>query len=431
MTRRIEGAGKRRRVAIVGAGISGLGAADALSEAAEVVVFEAERRLGGHARTVFAGRGRETPVDTGFIVYNERNYPRLTALFAELGVPTKASDMSFSASFDGGRMEYDLRGVSGVFAQRRNAISRRYWGMLADIVRFNRNAAAALGRPDLSLGDLLDELRIGDACRDGYVLPFSGAIWSATPAEMLAFPAETFVRFFQNHGLFSPSGQPLWRTVAGGSRIYVEKLAARIRARGGALRLGAAAEAILHRGGPMVKAAGQAPERFDAVVLACHSDQALELLQDVDAEQAGVLAALRYKANRAVLHDDPSQMPRRRRCWSSWNYRGVRGAEASAIGVTYWMNRLQGLPADQDFFLTLNPTDAIPESHVFDETTFAHPQFDRAAIAAQLRLPRLQGRSGVWLAGAYTRFGFHEDGLASGLDVAASILADTAVEAAA
>ncbi len=431
MTRSIEIAGQRKRVAVVGAGVSGLAAADALSQQADVVVFETEKRLGGHARTVIAGRDRDTPVDTGFIVYNERNYPRLTALFAELNTPTKPSDMSFSASFDDGRLEYDLRGASGVFAQRRNAFRPSHWRMLADIVRFNRNASAALGRPELSLGDLLEELRIAEVCRDRYVLPFSGAIWSATPDEMMAFPAETFVRFFQNHGLFNPSGQPQWRTVDGGSRVYVEKLAARIRANGGVFRTGANVETVLQQGGPVIRAAGQSAKRFDAVVLACHSDQALKLLQDADADQASVLAALRYKTNQAVLHDDPTQMPRRRRCWSSWNYRGLSGAAAPSIGVTYWMNRLQGLPADQDFFLTLNPTDAIPESHIFDTTTFAHPQFDRAAIAAQLRLPILQGRNGVWLAGAYTRFGFHEDGLASGLAAAEAILADGSVKAAA
>lgn len=402
-----------KRIAVVGAGISGLGAAYALAGDNDVVLFEAEQRLGGHARTVMAGRDRDIAVDTGFIVYNERNYPRLTALFQELGVPTKPSDMSFAASFDGGRFEYGLRGFSALFAQRRNLFRPGYFAMLRDIMAFNRKAERALGRPDLDLGDFLDELGLGEDFRRHYLLPFSGAIWSATPGEMLAFPAETLVRFFKNHGLLATKGQPAWRTIDGGSRVYVEKLAAALAAKGAEIRLGAPAEAVIQGGRPQLRIAGQAPEAFDAIVLACHSDQALGLLSAPDPEQARVLGALGYRPNRAVLHDDVRQMPKRRACWSSWNYLGGEHQPA-AIGVTYWMNRLQSLPETQQLFVTLNPTTDIPDEHIFDEASFAHPQFDRAAIAAQADLEGIQGLGGLYFAGAYARYGFHEDGLASG-----------------
>lgn len=407
---------ERRKIAIVGGGISGLGAAYALADRHDVTLFEAESRLGGHARTVFAGREQEIAVDTGFIVYNERNYPNLTALFRDIDAPTKPSDMSFAATFDDGALEYGLRGLKALFAQRLNLVRPAYLAMLRDIMRFNRDAGLALDRPELSLGDFLDELRLGRPFRDWYILPFSGAIWSATPEEMLSFPAATFVRFFQNHGLLAASGQPAWRTVDGGSRAYVSRLEALLKSKGVAIRTGAAARAVDQGARPTVAVDGAAPEAFDAVVLACHSDQALRMLSAPDGDQRRVLGALRYKANTAILHDDPRLMPRRRACWSSWNYVGA--GERQAIGVSYWMNRLQSLPEAQPLFVTLNPPRDIPDEHIFDAYEFAHPQFDRAAIAAQTDLPEIQGRGGVYFAGAYAKYGFHEDGLASGLAVA-------------
>lgn len=408
----------RKKVAVVGAGISGLGAAYALADMHDVTVFEAESRLGGHARTVLAGSHHDIAVDTGFIVYNEQNYPKLTALFRHLDVPTELSDMSFAASFDNGRLEYGLRGFKALFAQKRNLLNPAYLAMLRDILTFNRNAEIALNRPELNLGDFLDELGLGDAVRRKYLLPFSGAIWSATPAEMSEFPAQTLVRFFKNHGLLAASGQPAWRTVSGGSKTYVDALAAALRAKNVKIRTGAPVEAVMQGVFPCLSVIGQPFETFDAVILACHSDQAQQLLQNIDGKQISILGALRYKANRAVLHSDPSQMPKRRACWSSWNYLGASDGEPAAIGVTYWMNRLQNLPSEQPLFLTLNPSVEIPDVHVFDETSFAHPQFDRSAIVAQSELPGIQGRGGIFFAGAYTRYGFHEDGLASGLGIA-------------
>ena len=406
----------RRKIAVVGGGISGLGAALALADGDDVTLFEAEDRLGGHARTVFAGKNIDIPIDTGFIVYNDRNYPNLKALFQMLDVPTKPSDMSFAATFDNGRLEYGLRGARALFAQKRNLVRPAYYAMVRDILRFNRNAHLALDRPELTLGDFLDELRLGKPFRDWYVLPFSGAIWSATPQEMLSFPAASFVQFFQNHGLLAARGQPAWRTVDGGSRAYVQRLETALRQKGVTIRLGASAEAVIPGERPQLAAAGEAPEPFDAVILASHADQSLKLLSSTDAEQRRILGALRYKSNHAVLHDDPRLMPKRRACWSSWNYIGA--GDRSAIGVTYWMNRLQTLPTPDQYFVTLNPPVDIPDERIVDTYDFAHPQFDQAAIDAQATLPGIQGRGGVYFAGAYAKYGFHEDGLRSGLEAA-------------
>jgi len=416
----------RKRIAVIGGGISGLGAAYALADDHDVTLFEAEGRLGGHARTVMAGPNRDIAVDTGFIVYNERNYPHLTALFRDLEVPTKASDMSFGATFDDGALEYGLRGLKALFAQKRNLLRPAYFAMLRDIMRFNARAEEALDRPEASLGAFLDELGMGDAFRRWYLLPFSGAIWSATPDEMLTFPAATFVRFFKNHGLLSAHGQPLWRTVEGGSAEYVRRLETALVRKGVAVRTGTPIVAVTQDPSPHVKVRGQDLEAFDAIVLACHADQSLALLDGADTDQTTILGALRYKANRAVLHDDPRLMPRRGACWSSWNYLG--SGERDVIGVTYWMNRLQGLPFDQPLFVSLNPPVDIHDERVFDEHAFAHPQFDLAATAAQARLPSIQGRGGLYFAGAYTRYGFHEDGLTSGLE-AARLIASVPTEA--
>ena len=415
--------GRRRRIAVIGAGISGLGAAYALSQSDDVVLFEAERRIGGHARTVAVEADGGLAIDTGFIVFNDRNYPLLTKLFEALDTPTIPSNMSFGASFDDGALEYALRSLNSLFAQRRNLVRPAYLRMLADVLRFNRTAEYALADPGLTLGEYLDRQGLGAAFRDWYLLPFSAAIWSAAPADMLAFPAATFVRFFKNHGLLSARGQPQWRTVKGGSRVYVEQLATALKANGVAIRAGTPAIAVRHADGLSVRAAGGEAEAFDAVILACHADQAERLLAQPDADQTRILGALRYTPNRAVLHTDARQMPRRRACWSSRNYLGGSGKAGggAGVGVTYWMNRLQSLPTARQYFVTLNPGDAIPDAHIVDAAEFAHPQFDRAAIAAQQSLPEIQGRYGIWYAGAYTRYGFHEDGLMSGLAAAQAL----------
>ena len=408
-----------RRVAIVGAGISGLGVAHALADTHDVTVFEAEPRLGGHARTLMAGRNREVPVDTGFIVFNYRNYPLLTGLFAELDTPVEKSDMAFAASIDGGRIEYGLHSTRAIFAQKSNLAKPAFWRMLADISRFNRGVKALADEPGLTLGDALDRLNMGQWHRQYFLLPLSGAVWSASPEQMLEFPLATFVRFFENHGLLTINDQPQWHTVVGGSRVYVEQLVAAIVARGGVIHTGAPIEHVSrNREGVSVKSSGQETQAFDDVVFACHSDQALALLGDPDPEEQRILGAMRYAPNKVILHDDPSVMPKRRVCWASWNYQGKANITDPDMTVTYWMNRLQGIPEDVPLFVTLNPSTLIRDEHVFDATEPSHPVFDQPAIEAQAALPGIQGKRNTWFCGAYSRYGFHEDGLLSAVNVA-------------
>ncbi|MGR3542349.1 MAG: NAD(P)/FAD-dependent oxidoreductase [Hasllibacter sp.] len=418
----------RPRIAVVGGGISGLGAAWLLSGRADVTLLEAEGRLGGHARTVLAGRRGDQPVDTGFIVYNEVNYPNLTALFHELAVPTAPSDMSFGASLDGGRVEYALASYDAIFAQRRNLARPRFLRMLRDIVRFNEGAEAAV-RPGMPVRELAAALGLGREFLDWYLTPFSGAIWSTPAAGILDFPADAMVRFFRNHALLAYDGQHRWRTVRGGSREYVSRLEAALLGRGVDIRLSCAPQAV-RRGamGPELRMGGDW-RAFDEIVLACHSDQSLRLL-GAAAPEAADLGAIRYQPNRMQLHADPSVMPRRRKCWSSWNYVGPSGG-GGAIPLSYWMNSLQPIPADDPMFVTLNDPGTIDPALVYDEAMFDHPVFDTAAWAAQARLNAGNGAGGVWLAGAWLGNGFHEDGLASAVRVAEGIEARRALAVAA
>ncbi|PZQ47494.1 MAG: cyclopropane-fatty-acyl-phospholipid synthase [Rhodovulum sulfidophilum] len=405
-----------RRIAVIGGGISGLSAALALGGRARVTVYEAEPRLGGHARTVVAGRRGDQPVDTGFIVFNHATYPHLGRLFRELEVPLERSDMSFAASIDGGRVEYALSDARGLFAQPRNMASPEFLGMLRDILRFNRGAEAAAARAH-SVGELVAALGLGAGFRRLYLQPFCGAIWSTPDLDVAALPAALLVRFFRNHGLLDLTGQHQWWTVRGGSRVYVERLARRLEADGARLLRGTPARTVARDAtGVTVAADGAEAERFDAVVLACHPDQALRLLARPSAAERRWLGAIRYRANRAVLHADPGQMPRRRRCWSSWNARS--SSPADGVGVTYWMNRLQNLPADDPLFVTLNPAAPIDAALIYDETEFRHPVFDAEAPRAQAGIAAIQGENRTWYAGAWLRNGFHEDGIASAMRVA-------------
>ena len=410
-----------RRIAVIGGGISGLSCALALSGAARVTLYEAERRLGGHARTVAAGRHGDRPVDTGFIVFNHATYPHLGRLFRELDVPVARSDMSFGVSVDGargdgGRIEYALRDLGALFAQKRNALSPRFLRMLADIERFNRRAESAAGAG--TVAELIETLGLGEGFRHWYLRPFCGAIWSTPEAEVEAFPAAPLVRFFRNHGLLGMTGQHQWWTVDGGSVEYVRRLSARLAARGVRLLRGAPVRTVTRdAGGVAIRAEGAEPERYDAVVFACHADQALALIEAPTPQEARLLGAFRYRTNRAVLHSDPGQMPRLRSCWSSWAAR--TGANpGDGIGVTYWMNRLQNIPEDDPLFVTLNPSGPIPEAAIYDETSFDHPVFDMAAARAQDGIAAIQGENHSWFAGAWLRYGFHEDGIASALRVA-------------
>lgn len=408
----------RKRIAVIGAGISGLSAAWLLGQRHDVVLYERDSRLGGHSNTVMVeDAAGAVPVDTGFIVFNEATYPNLTALFAHLGVATKASDMSFAVSRDDGRLEYSGASLAGLFAQKRNLANPRFWSMLRDLVRFYRSAAADL--PALSachtLGDYLVQRRYGDAFRDDHLLPMAGAIWSAPCSAILGYPASAFIRFFHNHGLLSLGDRPQWRTVSGGSIAYVQALAA---AFSGTIRLGAELQSVRRDDGHVVvHDRWRGPDRFDDVVIATHADQALALLADPSDEEQALLGSFRYARNEAVLHTDTGVMPRRRAVWSSWNY-ADHAADETTVSVTYWMNRLQAIDSGSPLLVTLNPRMPLREDLVLSRQTYEHPVFDSAALDAQRRLWTLQGRGGVWFCGAHFGAGFHEDGLQSGLAVA-------------
>ncbi|MBY0350535.1 FAD-dependent oxidoreductase [Tabrizicola sp.] len=407
-----------RRIAVVGGGISGMAAAHLLGERNRVVLYEAEPRLGGHSRTVIAGRRKDQPVDTGFIVFNRVNYPRLVRLFDRLGVPTAPSTMSFGASIRGGALEYGLASVDTIFAQRRNAFSPRFLQMLTDILHFNRNAEAMAGDPAMTIGELLGRLRTGRWFRDHYITPFSGAIWSTPTTGILDFPAQALVRFFRNHALMDYDGQHQWYTVKGGSIEYVRRLQAAMTAQGVDIRTGTPVASVRREAGSVfIRAVGAEPELFDDVVFATHSDISLRLLADGTPAETQALAAIRFQPNEAVLHADPTLMPRSRKVWSSWSYVEPKSGPGDRIDLTYWMNSLQPIPEDDPLFVTLNTTRPIRDHLIHDVTTFHHPVFDVAAFAAQDRLRLMNGSRNTWFCGAWMRNGFHEDGFASAVDV--------------
>jgi len=414
-----RGDGPRRRIAIVGAGIAGLGAGWALHRHHAVTVFEANAHIGGHAHTVEVAFGdASVAVDAGFIVYNERNYPNLTALFKHLDVPTSDSDMSFAASLGGGRLEYAGTDLNGLLGQRRNIVRPRFWRMVADLLRFYREAPALLDDPaadDVSLGDYLLRENYSESFVKDHLLPMGAAVWSTTAREMRDYPAAAFIRFFQHHGLLQLKDRPQWRTVDGGSRQYVKRLVEGYRNQirfGGARsvrRMGSKVVVVDHQGNS---------EIYDHVVIATHADEAYRLLADPDPLETRLLGGWRYTNNRAVLHIDNSLMPRRRRVWSSWNFIGEQRESGGNLCVTYLMNRLQSLGPTDPLFVTLNPVHEPAPGTILREFDYTHPYFDRAALAAQKELWSLQGRRGTWYCGSYFGYGFHEDALQSGLAVA-------------
>jgi predicted NAD/FAD-binding protein len=409
-------------IAVIGSGISGLGASWLLSGRHRVTLYEREARLGGHSNTVDVPcGGRVEPVDTGFIVYNERNYPNLTALFAHLGVATRASDMSFGVSIDRGGFEYSGGSLMGLAAQPANLLRPRFWRMLADVMRFFRTAPRLLESDDvdLTLGSWLQLEGYGAAFVEDHLLPMGAAIWSVPVREMLGFPARSFVQFFSNHGLLGYSGRPRWRTVVGGSRAYVARLLedarpeTRIAAGVARVAPDAAGVAVTDRRGET--------RRFDHAIVAAHADEALAMLDAPSAAEAAILGAFRYQRNLAVLHRDPALMPRRRGAWAAWNYLAERRSGDPldlSLSVTYWMNLLQGIDPAWPLFVTLNPVRPPRGDLTVAEIAYDHPCFDGAALRAQAALATIQGVRRVWYCGSYCGYGFHEDGLSSGLSVA-------------
>jgi predicted NAD/FAD-binding protein len=414
------------RIAVIGSGIAGNAAAWALATRSphEIVLYEKDSRPGGHSATVDIDHGGASiAVDTGFIVYNELNYPNLTALFAHLNVPTQGSDMGFAVSADGGRREWAGRGdgmIDGLFARRRNIVSFSHYKMIAEMFRFNKAAVADHHANRLggkTIGEYLAAGNYSPTFRDEYLVPMGAAIWSMPQAKLLGFPAASFIAFFENHRLLHWD-RPSWRTVTGGSRVYVERLTApfldRIRLNCGVTGIRRDADVV------SVTDASGATERFDQVVLATHSDQALAMLTDASAEERAVLGDIGYRPNDVWLHRDERLMPRRKAAWAAWNVLAGDDPEAE-LTLTYWMNALQGIDRRKPVFVTLNPPVPPKPELTFGRFSYSHPQYDRAAIAAQAKLAGLQGRNRVWFAGAWTGYGFHEDGLKAGLNAAEAL----------
>lgn len=423
------------KVAVIGSGIAGLAAAHALRGHGAVTLFEAGSYFGGHTHTVDVTLpgpdGLVTHgVDTGFLVFNERTYPRLIALFAELGVATTPSEMSFSVQAPaarGGRLEWSGSSLSSLFAQRRNAVSPHFLRMLVDLIRFNALATRIAQSGDdavlaQGLGDFLDLHRFGREFRDWYLLPMLGCIWSCPTDQMLCFPVATVIRFCHNHGLLQLTRRPQWHTVTGGARNYVDKILAGIADK----RLDTPVRQVRRDAAGATVLAADGAHRFERVVIATHPDQALALLVDADPHERRVLGAIRYASNEAVLHTDASVLPQSRRAWAAWNYERAQDSSCESAGVClhYLLNRLQPLPFSQPVVVSLNPVKPIPREHVLGRYEYQHPVFDTAAIRAQQDVPSLQGRRNAWFCGAWTGYGFHEDGLKSGLAAAGQICAE-------
>lgn len=404
-----------QRIAVIGTGISGMVAAHVLNDKHDITVFEAGDRIGGHTHTVpVDGPSGTTWVDTGFIVFNDWTYPNFVRLLERLGVRSQPSEMSFSVSCARSGLEYNGGSLRKLLVRKRNALSPGFWMMLRDIFRFNRQASALLedGRGELPLGEYLEQEGYSRAFIDWHIVPLGAAVWSTSAERMLEFPARFFVRFFRNHGFLSIDDRPTWRVIAGGSRRYAEALTASYRDR---IRLGSPVERIERQADHVkVSVAGGPTERFDHVVIASHSDQALGMLADPSEQEREILGAIRYQPNRTVLHTDTSIMPRRRAAWASWNYHIPR-VPGDGVSVTYWMNSLQSLDAPEEYLVSLNPTEPIDANKVIRELEYDHPLFTLEAAAAQQRHHEISGVRRTHYCGAYWRYGFHEDGVVSAL----------------
>jgi uncharacterized protein len=411
------------RIAVIGSGISGLLSAYLLQQQHEVVLLEKSDRLGGHTRTLrVSDKGRDIPVDTGFIVFNRETYPVLWGLFEHLHVPKKSSDMSFGVSLDSGRVEYGTVPLKALFAQKKQLFSQSHWRMLSDIKRFNRQALELLSTEGKeSLGEFLQQNNYAASFIKRFILPMAASIWSSAPSEIMSFPARHLIRFFDNHGLLDPEHRKQWFTVDGGSQVYIDKVLADYR---GEYRTGVDIDRIERSdAGVDLRYENGEQESFDQVVLACHSDQALKLLGDsVTETEQQVLSQIGYQSNEVILHSDSRLMPKNRNCWQSWNY--ISESESYGeprVCLSYWMNRLQSIQSSQPLIVSLNPEKRPSPDLVYDVWHTEHPIFDQAAIDAQVMVKNIQGKNRIWFAGAWQSYGFHEDGAASALRVAQAL----------
>lgn len=412
---------KNNRVAIIGTGISGLSLAYFLKDRADLTVFEKEARLGGHSRTIQVEyQGSEIPVDTGFIVFNHKTYPLLTQFFNHLGVKTEKSNMSLSVSIDGGKHEWSANSLDAFFAQRSHLFSPKIWRGVYDLLRFNKFALSVVeSNPNIRLQELLDKMKLGAWFRSTYLLPMGGAIWSSSPKQILEFPAKTFVNFFNNHGLLSINDHPQWYTVAGGSIEYVKRIDQCLHHN---IRLNEEVEEVTRESDHvLIKTRKGGLHKFHHVIFACHSDQALHILKDSSDDEKCILKSIPYKKNKAVLHCDQAFMPKRKKCWSSWNMLLDGNPQEQDISLTYWMNRLQNIDEKLPLFLTLNPSHEIEEKLVFDKHTFSHPVFGPSSDEGKKMVTHIQGKKNTWYCGAYLGNGFHEDGIRSASEVASAM----------
>jgi predicted NAD/FAD-binding protein len=411
---------KSQRVAVIGSGISGIATAWFLSQQHNVTLFEKKPKLGGHTNTISVElNGEKSAVDTGFIVYNEPNYPYLKAMLSHLDINTYPTDMSFAVSIDQGKLEYAGNNLNTMFAQRRNIFSPKHWRMIFDILRFNKLGKKDLQRglaPDLSLGDYLALNGFGDAMQRDYLLPMAAAIWSCPTETMLKFPANSFLQFFDNHGLLNVNERPQWQTIVNGAQTYIDRIL--VDSNFGVHQSGVTDVMLPPDNSQLIElsTADGNNHQFDHVVFACHGDESYALLKQYDFD---VLQHFKYQFNQAWLHTDVNQMPKRKSAWASWNYlSGNNVAAERAVAVSYWMNQLQPLKLSTDVFVTLNPITPPAPDKVIQTIDYMHPVFDRAAMNAQVELQKRQGHRNCWFAGAYTGYGFHEDGLASAVNIA-------------
>lgn len=408
-----------KKVAVIGSGISAISAAWFLCQKHQVVVFEKNARLGGHTNTVSVKEaGKTVNVDTGFIVFNRPNYPNLTKLFKHLNVKTQNTDMSFAVTLNNGEIEYSGTDINGLFAQRKNVFSWAHWSMIFEILRFNKlakNDLASNQTLDLSLGEYLAQNGFSSKMQNHYLLPMAAAIWSCPVEVMMSFPTRSFLQFFENHGLLNVEDRPQWETVVNGSKTYLDAIVNNadfdIRLNSPVIKVEKTSQGLL------VECQGQAPELFDEVVFGCHADETFQILSADLKPQFSLLEHFNYQENIAYLHTDSALMPTTKRAWSSWNYLRDTRAEEDRVAVSYWMNLLQNLESEIDYFVTLNPIKKPAKDKTIAEIVYQHPVFDQAAMKAQQELMSLQGKEHIWLCGSYFGYGFHEDGLTSAINM--------------